>query len=144
MKRLLLALLIFLALTASSYVTGISDAFRFSTWAPSYGASGSMTFTSVTTNHARYLQIGKFVFFTVRATGTVGGTPSQILTFTLPVAPTSDVFSAGGNVFDNGSWRGCNCQFSGSGSTFSAYRYDSGNYTAGAAAVMVFGFYEVP
>lgn len=54
-------------------------------WAPVYAANGSMTFGSVTTSYARYMRIGSTVWFAINAVGTVGGTPSTGLSFSLPV-----------------------------------------------------------
>lgn len=65
----------------------MSNAGGWITWSPSYGAGGSMTFSSVTTNYARYRRENKTLWFEVYATGTTGGTASNHLTFTLPVAP---------------------------------------------------------
>ncbi|GAI12869.1 unnamed protein product, partial [marine sediment metagenome] len=40
-------------------------------WTPTYSAANAMTWTSVTTNIAKYAQIGKIVFFILYASGTV-------------------------------------------------------------------------
>lgn len=70
--------------------TGIGSNWLF--WEPTYAASGSMTYTSVTTNLARYRNTGKEVHFTISATGTVGGTLSNSLSFTLPLPPAFNSF----------------------------------------------------
>lgn len=57
----------------------------FTSWTPTYSASGSMTFTSVTTRFAYYIQLGKIVIFMLNAGGTTGGTASNELRATLPV-----------------------------------------------------------
>jgi hypothetical protein len=57
----------------------------WATWTPTYGATGSMTFTSVTTVYAKYQRHGKRVRGIINANGTTGGTASTGLTFTLPV-----------------------------------------------------------
>jgi hypothetical protein len=72
-------------------------------WTPSYSASGSMTFTSVTTYFARYKQFGKFVAFMIRATGTTGGSASTVLYATAPVTPAEDNIIASGGVRDSSS-----------------------------------------
>lgn len=62
-----------------------------STWSPTLGASGSMTFTSTTVHEAKYGRDGRMIEFVIDVEGTIGGTPSYILTFTLPVeAATAD------------------------------------------------------
>lgn len=56
----------------------------YTTWVPSYGAGGSMTYTSVTTTYARYWQCGDHGECTIYARGTTGGSASAYLTVTLP------------------------------------------------------------
>ena len=57
---------------------------RALTWSPTYSASGSMTFTSVTTNTAKYIvKYGAF-YTSLVAFGTTGGTASTALRATLP------------------------------------------------------------
>lgn len=60
------------------YETGIL------TWQPVYSASGSMTWTSVSTNLAEYQIIGNQCFVEVYASGTTGGSASNALNLTLP------------------------------------------------------------
>lgn len=67
--------------------TGITA--TWSTWSPSVSCSGSMTFTGITVDTARYIQIGKMVFVTFFITGTVGGTPSSSIFVTTPVTAAS-------------------------------------------------------
>jgi hypothetical protein len=55
-------------------------------YTPTYGASGSMTFASVTTTVGRYCVIGKTCIFKIRAIGTTGGAASTDISVTLPVA----------------------------------------------------------
>lgn len=56
-------------------------------YTPTYSASGSMTFTSVTTNLAKFSIVGGQVSTFVNAICTIGGTASDTLEFTLPVSP---------------------------------------------------------
>src|SRR5690242_9092441 len=42
------------------------------TWTPTYGALGSMTYTSVTTTVGKYWRHGSMVFFRLNCTGTTG------------------------------------------------------------------------
>lgn len=60
-----------------------------STWSPTWGATGSMTFTSVTTHWANYFRVDDWVFYEVGAQGTTGGTASTAITFTLPATPSN-------------------------------------------------------
>lgn len=115
----------------------------WTTWTPTYGASGSLTFTSITTNYAKYLQIGKTIHFAIYATGTTGGTASNSITFTLPVAAANlyNIFSAavlpGGGVTIGGS------AFSDNSATVVFVRkYDGSNYALGGSTIRVSGSYE--
>jgi hypothetical protein len=59
-----------------------------------------MTFTSVTTHFARYKNEGQEVRFFMYASGTTGGTASNFVTFTLPIAPSSANFAFSANIVD--------------------------------------------
>lgn len=54
-----------------------------------YAASGSMTYTTVTTAYYKYFQVGKMVWFQMAASGTTGGTASTDILFSLPVTAAS-------------------------------------------------------
>jgi hypothetical protein len=58
----------------------------FTAWTPTYGAGGSMTFTSVTTTRARYFRIGKFVVCLISFSGTTGGSASNGINLTGPAS----------------------------------------------------------
>jgi hypothetical protein len=70
-----------------------SHAADWTTWTPTLGAAGSMTFTSTTIRYAEYMIIGKLCFIRLRAEGTIGGTLNSALTATLPF--TSSTLSGG-------------------------------------------------
>jgi hypothetical protein len=61
---------------------GWPDLFSFT---PTYSASGSMTFTSITTHYARFKIVGKLVWIYLSADGTTGGTASTRVQFTVPI-----------------------------------------------------------
>jgi hypothetical protein len=61
---------------------GFPDWFNY---LPSYSASGSMTFTGVTTEIARFKIVGKTCFVNLSAFGTTGGSADTFLYVTLPV-----------------------------------------------------------
>lgn len=114
-------------------------------WTPSYSASGLMTFTSVTTHYAYYSIIGKNVFFSIYATGTVGGTPDTQLRFTLPLVPDNDVANgvAGGGFVIDGSYRGGFFAHSGVSNTIAVTRYDFATWSAGTGrGFAISGFYK--
>jgi len=64
-----------------SYDSGWGD------WIPTYGAGGSMTYTSVTSHVARYKMNLGVVTLELVSRGTTGGTASAYITLTLPKAP---------------------------------------------------------
>lgn len=71
-------------------------------YTPTYSASGSMTFTSVTTNAARYRVAGRTVTVNARFYGTTGGTPSTNVQFSLPtncIIPYQS-FAGCGGIYD--------------------------------------------
>lgn len=113
----------------------------WSTWSPTYGASGSMTFTSVSTTHAKYFQIGKFVVFKIHATGTTGGTASNAISVSLPVPCVGQNHLSGGSVTDGGS--GLASAVWATNVAIYFYKYDSSNYALGASRQIVgTGIYE--
>lgn len=118
----------------------------WTSWVPSYAAGGSMTYTGVTTNYAKYMRIGKTIWFQVSASGTTGGTPAASLTFTLPAGILLSVgaaaLAAGGYVNDNSLSKGA-WAYGSSTSVIAVERYDSANFTAGAGeGFSVFGTME--
>lgn len=113
----------------------------FTTWSPTLTTSGSMTYTSSTITFARYFQIGKFVLFKVAFTGTVGGTPSTYIGFTLPVTSDGAGISAAVSILDASSLIG-GFTSSGSSTRLDIYRYNNVVFTAGTVSFNCYGFYE--
>ena len=64
-------------------------------WTPTYSASGSMTFTSVSTYEARYRVVGNKVEFFIHGEGTTGGTASNYLRFSLPINASNNLTASG-------------------------------------------------
>lgn len=116
-------------------------------WTPSYGATGSMTYTSVGTTVARYQQISNVVFFQIIANGTTGGSADVGLTFTVPVsrsATTANIMVGSGQVVDS-SDKGCYCLWNGTSTTTVFVRkYDAVNFGIGSGReIRINGFYEL-
>jgi len=103
-----------------------------------------MTYSSVTTNYANYYQIGKFVWYSMEASGTLGGTPSYGVRFTAPVnMDTTNKNVAAGGFTDGGSTKGAAVVEQISTTTMEVRRYDVGNFSAGSARVIAAsGFYK--
>ena len=74
----------------------------WTSWTPTYTGSGSLTYTSVTTNHAKYVRIGDMVVIMVKATGTVGGAAAKQIQFTLPIEAASQTGAGAGSANDDG------------------------------------------
>jgi hypothetical protein len=117
------------------------------TWSPTLGATGSMTWTSTSVTWAKYIQIGKNVYFRVKATGTTGGTASNALTFTVPIAANTEMitgFASVGPAYvgDSVSTMGFSF-FNNSTTEVAVRRYDGANFGLGASrSITVTGVYE--
>lgn len=117
-------------------------------WSPTTGAGGAMTFTSVTIGHARYIRCGKLCLFSIRVSGTVGGTPNGNLTITLPFTSRNggDVQGGGCLIYDStttpsnevGAW-----YIPVNSSTLTVLRQDALVWGAGTAGYFINGWYEV-
>ena len=109
------------------------------TWAPTYSGNGSLTYTSVSTNIARFSISGTRATVVVKSNGTTGGTTNTTLYATAPVeaaqsanspAGTAYVSDAGGN-----SVVGFSFISAGTPDLLSFRKYDSSNWTLGAGSV---------
>ena len=103
-----------------------------------------MTITSTSTTVAKYIRKGKIIFFKLRFSGTLGGTPSNTVYFTLPVtgaASNEDTFAC--FLLENAATKSGVSVVDTPASKAAVYRYDLANMTAGAFATTVCGFYEV-
>ncbi len=118
---------------------------NWTNWTPTYSASGTMTFTSVTTTYAHYLVKDDTVHFSIKATGTTGGAASSQIRFTLPTVPDNDFadgISGGGLVIDGG-YLGGFFAHQGTSNTIAVTRYDLGNWSLGAGrGFAISGFYK--
>lgn len=118
---------------------------RWLDWTPAYSASGSLTYTSVTTAVAKYKIVGESeLHYEIRATGTLGGTASTTLSATLPFegAQSANNMSTGAGqtatvsakVYITG----------GTPDKLNIEKYDTSNYaTSGSCAIVSFGGYEI-
>lgn len=113
-------------------------------WTPTLTPTGSMTYTSTSITYAKFQVIGKEVRYAVAFTGTVGGTPSIGLIFTIPVTAigTSGLVGSG-LVVDGGTGLAA---YLGANSTTSLnfVKYNASTFTAGTVACVGSGFYEIP
>lgn len=118
---------------------GYPDWFNYS---PTYAASGSMTFTSVSTNVARCSIIGSKVSFYIGATGTTGGTASTTITATAPITfGGTDVPSFAGVATDSGNKGAIAYLNSG---LLNISKYDLSNWGLGASrSIRITGDYQI-
>jgi hypothetical protein len=116
-------------------------------YAPSYSASGSMTYTSVSTTFAIWIPVGTAYIASLQATGTTGGTASNIIRATLPLVPSGGVLDmpGAGRVRDAPS--GISpvgiCSLSSSGSDLIFGKSDISNFGLGSGR-LVTGTVTVP
>ena len=128
---------------------------EWTTWTPTYSATGSMTWTNHVTNYARYKRTNQNTEIAVEISvrGTLGGTPHYALAFSLPVNANADYTHSGTNVvlpftgtaFDGyaGAYRGANSYFS--NNTIYVFQEDFITwYTSGGyGGFVVYGTYRI-
>lgn len=112
-------------------------------YTPAVTASGSMTVSSLANNQGVYVRLGPFIFFSVSATFTLGGTASTEVRVDEPVAGTADstpcAFACSAD--ENGT-AVSNARFRYTGSHFVVFKPAGANWTLGAnAAVNIQGIY---
>lgn len=128
-------------LTASSLVDVVYDGTNFllvsqpwvaaQTYTPSYSASGSMTFGTVTTSIARYHIRQRFCRLQLEFFGTTGGTASNSIIASLPITEAQGM-TAMAYVVD-GSGASAQGYVSISGGNASFFKPDASNFGLGAA-----------
>jgi hypothetical protein len=116
-------------------------------WTPTYSAGGSMTFTSVTTNEARYCVVGKFLHYKIFATGTIGGTAHTDVYFTIPVSRSNTVaymIAGHGIVNDSGDKVAFVAFLGTSPNTIRVRNLTSSNFGLGASkSILIAGSIEI-
>lgn len=113
---------------------------------PTFGANGSMTFNGVTVNHAVYERVTEsLVWVSVSVDGTIGGTPSTYITVSAPIASTGpDNQGFGCYISDITTQEGGFVDFRSGPGEFRIFRSDRANWTAGAGKSAIFtGVYAI-
>ena len=113
----------------------------FGTWTPTSTPAGAMTYTS-TTISGKYLQIGKWVICKIVFTGTVGGTPNQYISMSIPATAVSDQICGNVQLTDNGVSPVVGQLTSSGTGAVAVWRYDRVNYTAGTVSGVAYFWYE--
>jgi hypothetical protein len=124
---------------STNYYSKIENPQGFPGWFsynPSYGAAGSMTYTSVETTYAKFRISGECVFLKVRASGTTGGSASAYITVSLPFAAYAAIGGGGSAFVFDGSTIGGYAYMDGSNSVYRVYKYDSSSWGIGASKMI--------
>lgn len=140
-------------MTAYLIYDGTLDAFillnpntRMRTWTPTLSCGGSMTISSTTTPFVEYKITDDLCFFSIYFTGTLGGTASNTVRFTLPVTAASFGSQPGTvycNIYNNPTY------FTGfttleSATRMQVYKSDISNYgLASGNEWKLSGFYKI-
>jgi hypothetical protein len=111
---------------------------RWLTYTPQWAASGSMTFTSVTTSIKKYMISYNTCIVKVKGTGTTGGTASNAITATLPfnALDVSDGPLALGQANDTGAVTGRAVLTTGTPNIISMAKYDGSNWALAAGKIV--------
>jgi len=113
-------------------------------YTPTYGGSVSMTYTSVTTTHAKFSIQGNVCTISAYFQGTTGGTASNALTFTAPVASINNIAYVGGIVGDGGTTLAGSVLFNSSTTVITCRKYDVSNFGLGGSRyAIVSGSYQI-
>lgn len=112
-------------------------------YAPSYGANGSMTYTSVSQSSAKFSVLGNICYLVInRADGTTGGTDSTAVTVSIPILTARDYFQGGCFIFRGQVMAGC-WELRANTDLVRVYKYDGSNWGLGAQAIFGLNlFYE--
>lgn len=106
---------------------------KWITWQPTYSASGSMTWTSITTDYARYKVVMNDLRIKISAGGTTGGTANTDLIYTIPFSSVNMVnqpHNISASVYESG-WKGAVAKIAINSNTINTQRYDGANFGLG-------------
>lgn len=106
-------------------------------WSPSYSASASMTYTSVSTDFAKFKLTNDCIQWRLQCSGITGGIASTFLEATPPLVG-SDGFNQG---FGYSGTTVVRAYYSTNTDKLTFGKYDNSNYELGTTALRVAGFY---
>lgn len=106
-------------------------------WTPTCTAGGSMTWTSVKIDYARFMMEGKRVEAHFYCNGTTGGTASNQLRVSLPVtSTTTNVVQGRSYTYDSAPSQGfINISVAGGGVYAACFKADSSNFGLGSTRI---------
>ena len=113
-------------------------------WAPVYSASGSLTYTSVTSTIARYkIRIAK-LDYVLKSTGTLGGSASTDLRATVPFECSQSANAPAGGYGQTATVAAKLFIAPATPDLITVQKYDGSNYaTSGTNVINAAGFYEI-
>lgn len=116
-------------------------------WTPTYSASGSLTFTSVTTGRAVYQLNDRYLDFELQCQGTLGGSASNALYTTIPLYRSYNNIATNGygNVGSGSGVLGyAQWAFNTSQTNMQWFQYNLANYaTSGTGFIRALGRYDI-
>jgi hypothetical protein len=114
---------------------------NWQTWSPTVTATGSMTVSGVSASDAQFLRVGPFVFFKCYVLFTLGGTASNQVGVSLPVAQVGGQNMIAATVQAT-FWSTAFAYIASGGSAVNVLPSGGANYTLGSTQMMVEGFYR--
>jgi hypothetical protein len=113
-------------------------------WTPAYSASGSLTYTSVSTIFAKYKLVGHAKSeFEIQASGTLGGSASTDLYTTMPFESAQSANSPTCGAGNTATVAAKVFVTAGTPDKLSFQKYDGSNYaTSGSCVIKGIGMYE--
>ena len=134
------------AVLPDALANGAGTSWAWKNWTPTLSGSGSMTWGG-TPSVAKYIRIGNTVFFVFMCKGTAGGSASNAVKITAPIArkdTTEDIDCGAGHINNDYSY-GVKVRWDGTSQNTIIIERDSnvGNFVTGGLYVYITGFYEV-
>jgi hypothetical protein len=112
-------------------------------WTPTYSTSGSLTYASISTAFSKYKILPARVSWELRCTGTLGGSASNQILFTVPFEALQSANSVACGFGNTATVAGVFFITAGTPDKITVQKYDGSNYaTSGASVINGEGTYE--
>ena len=115
---------------------------NWQSWSPTVAASGSMTVSSVTVSEALYLRIGPIVYYKAYISLTTGGTASNQITISLPVAAIANAITSAGTAMVGPSYTSSISFIYPAGGVIQVLNSGLSNFGLGNFVIQISGFYR--
>ena len=116
---------------------------NWQSWTPTVTASGSMTISGVSVSEALYLRIGPIVHYKAYISLTTGGTASNQITVSLPVAAVANAITSVANAVIGPSYVHAVSFVYPAGGVIQVFNSGLANYGLGSIVLQMSGFYRV-